>query len=592
MKFFKMSDINNIHLKTKFMKNTLVIFIMLFWGTSSILSQSSTLTDTITEASKIDKLMQYSYENGIFNGAILVSQNGETIYKNALGYADKDNDRKLNKSSVFYLASVSKQFTTMAIMILKEQKKLSYDDKLSKYFPEFPDYANTVTIEHLMTHTSGIADHYRLDIYKKGLTNSDVVEVLAKQKELDFQPGDKFSYSNGGYVLLSLIIGKVSSMPFHEFMETNIFKPLGMNNTLVYDESAPKIENRAVGYNEAGALDDYEIFTTGAGGMYSTLDDLHLWDQALYSEKLIPKATLEQAFTSATLNNGESTNYGYGWGVSEKEGRKVVQHSGGLSGYRTFLKRNIYNNSGYIILTNHGDASNNSTIMRALDEILEGKSYKLPKVSITNKMGELLMSNDVPVAVKKIRALLDSEPDKFEADENGINRLGYTYLGDKDFEKALAVFKLNVDYNRSSFNAYDSFAEAQLASGDTLQSIRNYKNSLELNRNNTNALDVLKRIGVDTDGLFSKVLVPEELLQQYEGEYQLTPNFIITIIKEGDRLFINPTGQSKSEIFASSQNRFFSKIVDLQITFNKNETNDITSLTLHQNGNHEAQKIK
>lgn len=417
-----MSDINNIiHLKTKFMKNTLVVFIMLFLGTSSILSQSSTITDTMTEASKIDKLMQYSYENGIFNGAILVSQNGKTIYKNALGYADKDNDRKLNESSVFYLASVSKQFTTMAIMILKEQKKLSYDDKLSKYFPEFPDYANAVTIKHLMNHTSGIADHFGLGIYKKGLTNSDVVEVLVKQKELDFPPGDKFSYSNGGYVLLSLIVEKVSSMPFHEFMETNIFKPLGMNNTLVYDESAPKIENRAVGYNQAGALDDNEIFTTGDGGMYSTLVDLHLWDQALYSEKLISKATLEEAFTSATLNNGESTNYGYGWGVSEKDGRKVVQHSGSLSGYRTFLKRNIYNNSGYIILTNHGDASNNSAIMRALDEILEGESYKLPKVPITNKMGELLISNDVPAAMKKIRALLDSEPDKFEADENAIN---------------------------------------------------------------------------------------------------------------------------------------------------------------------------
>lgn len=588
-----MSDINNIiHLKTKFMKNTLVVFIMLFLGTSSILSQSSTITDTMTEASKIDKLMQYSYENGIFNGAILVSQNGKTIYKNALGYADKDNDRKLNESSVFYLASVSKQFTTMAIMILKEQKKLSYDDKLSKYFPEFPDYANAVTIKHLMNHTSGIADHFGLGIYKKGLTNSDVVEVLVKQKELDFPPGDKFSYSNGGYVLLSLIVEKVSSMPFHEFMETNIFKPLGMNNTLVYDESAPKIENRAVGYNQAGALDDNEIFTTGDGGMYSTLVDLHLWDQALYSEKLISKATLEEAFTSATLNNGESTNYGYGWGVSEKDGRKVVQHSGRLSGYRTFLKRNIYNNSGYIILTNHGDASNNSAIMRALDEILEGESYKLPKVPITNKMGELLISNDVPAAMKKIRALLDSEPDKFEADENAINGLGYTYLRDKDFEKALAVFKLNVDYNTSSSNAYDSFAEAQLASGDTLQSIKNYKKSLELNRNNTNAFDVLKSIGVDADSLVSKVLVPEELLQQYEGEYQLAPDFILTIIKEGDRLFIHPTGQSKSEVFASSQNRFFSKIVDVQITFNKNETNNITSLTLHQNGNHDAQKIK
>tara|TARA_R110002050_G_scaffold88375_2_gene186626 strand:+ start:10523 stop:11626 length:1104 start_codon:yes stop_codon:yes gene_type:complete len=362
-----------IYFKTKFIKNAPFIFMMLFWATASIHSQSTSIDNTKTEAGKIDSLIQHSYEKGMFNGAILVSRGDKIIYKNALGYADKDNNRKLNIASVFYLASVSKQFTAMAIMILKEQKKLSYDDKLSKYFPEFPDYANTVTLKHLMTHTSGIADHYRLGIYRKGLRDKDVLEALVKQKELDFKPGDEFRYSNGGYVLLSLIVTKVSGMPFHKFMEINIFRPLGMNNTLVYDESAPAIENRAVGYNQAGQLDDYEIFTTGAGGMFSTLDDLHLWDRALYTEQLISHAALEEAFTPATLNNGELTKYGYGWGVSEGDGQKVVQHTGGLAGYRTFIKRNLYNKSCYIILTNHGDTSNTTAIKTALDEILEGK---------------------------------------------------------------------------------------------------------------------------------------------------------------------------------------------------------------------------
>ena len=238
--------------------------------------------------------MQYSYEKGMFNGGILVSQDGKVIYKNALGYADKENDRKLNEASVFYLASVSKQFTTMAIMILKEQKKLSYDDKLSKYFPEFPAYANTVTIKHLMTHTSGIADPYGL-IYEKGgnndkkrITNRDVKELLLEHNQLDFQPGDKYSYSNGGYIFLALIVEKVSGLPFHKFMETNIFKPLGMNNTFVHNESAPKIENRAVAHTQASELndfvrifDDFEFFTRGDGGIFSTLDDLHLWDLSL-----------------------------------------------------------------------------------------------------------------------------------------------------------------------------------------------------------------------------------------------------------------------------------------------------------------------
>lgn len=361
------------HDKSYSMKYTLRIFAILFWVVSSLQSQSNTAVENSAEANRIDSLMQASYKDGIFNGVILVSQNGKPIYKNAFGYADKANNSKLNKTSVFYLASVSKQFTAMAIMMLKERNKLSYDDKLSMYFPDFPDYANTVTIKHLLTHTSGIPDHFGLGIYKKGLTNNDVIEVLAKRKKLDFKPGKKYSYSNGGYVLLSEIVQKTSGTPFHEFMETNIFKPLNMNATLVYNQSTQAIPNRAVGYNKAGELDDYKIFTTGAGGIFSTLDDLHLWDQALYTEKLIPKSTLEEAFTRTTLNNGKLTNYGFGWVISEKEGRKSVYHAGGLSGYRTFMIRNLYNKSGYILLTNHGEASNIQEIVTALNKILDGK---------------------------------------------------------------------------------------------------------------------------------------------------------------------------------------------------------------------------
>jgi len=574
------------------MKKATLILMMLLFVSHSIFSQSNTDDITKKEAEKIDELINYSHENGMFNGAILVSQNGKIIYENALGYADKNSGRKLNNESVFYLASVSKQFTTMAIMILKEQNKLSYDDKLSKYFPEFLDYADDITIKQLMNHTSGIQDHYSLGLYKPGLTNNDVFEVLVQQEELDFLPGEKFSYSNGGYVLLSLIVEKASGMPFNKFMEANIFKPLGMKSTLVYDESNPKIKNRAIGYNQSGELDDYEIYTTGAGGIYSNIEDLHLWDQALYTEKLVSKATLEEAFTPAVLNNGEETNYGYGWTIIEKDDHKEVQHSGGLSGYRTFIKRNLNDNSGFIILTNYDDALNLSAIAIALDDILEGENYQLPKISISNKIGEMLATNDIPDAMMNINSLLKTESDKFEIDEYGINDLGYTYLENEDIKKALAVFKFNVENNTSSANAYDSYAEAQLADGDTIQSIKNYKKSVELNRNNTNAIEILNRLGVDTDSLYSEIEVPIELLRQYDGRYELSPDFILTVIQEDDRLFLHPTGQSKSEIFPVSQNKFYSKIVDAQITFNRNDSGMITSLTLHQNGDHEAKEIK
>jgi len=343
-----------------------------------IACQAQVADEKTDAAASIDLLMKHCYEHGMFNGSILVSKNNEVIYRNAFGYANRETKEELKPESAFYLASVSKQFTTMAAMILKERNKLTYEDKLSDYFPEFPSYGENVTVWHLMTHTSGVPDHYQLNAYKPGLSNSDVLELLIKQDSLDFAPGDLFSYSNGGYVLLALIVEKASGLPFRTFMKNNIFDPLEMKNTLVFDESKPVINNRAVGYDSAGNLDDYEIFTTGAGGMYSNVDDLYLWDQGLYLEKLVAETTLNEAFAPTPLNNGQISNYGFGWTINEEA--ETVQHSGSLSGYRTFIKRFLDTNNTYILLTNNGEAVALNGISIAIDSILSGSSYELPKV--------------------------------------------------------------------------------------------------------------------------------------------------------------------------------------------------------------------
>lgn len=561
---------------------------MVFFILPSINSQSDSNKDIY---SKIDKLMQHSYDYGMFNGTILITKNGHKIYSNALGYADKNSNRMLNETTSVYLASVSKQFTTMAIMLLKEDKKIAYDDKLSKFFPEFPEYANTITIRHLMNHTSGIPDHYRLGAYKPGLNNKDVFDLLIKQ-DLDFQPGERFSYSNGGYVLLAMIVAKASGQPFHEFMKSSVFEPLGMKNTLVYDESKPEIKDRAVGYNAYGDLDDYNIFTTGAGGMFSTIDDLHLWDQALYTEKLISKETLEEAFTPAKLNDGEFTTYGFGWSVSEKNGQKTVQHSGGLAGYRTYLKRNLYNNSGYIILTNHGNQTNMRPILKGLDNILEGKSFQLPKIPVSAKLMTLLKENDASVAILKVNELLDNDANNYLVDEDAINALGYDYLGSGDLKSAMAIFQFNVEKNPSSSNPYDSLGEAQLVNGDTIQAIKNYKRSYELNRSNTNAISILKSVGVDTSELTETIKVSSTVLESYVGEYELRPNFVLSVSLNEGRMYVQATGQGKIEVFPMSDKKFYSKVVNAQVTFNTNEEGEVSSLTLHQNGDRNAPKIK
>ena len=323
------------------------------------------------QAIDIDKLMINYHAENLFNGSILVAEKGKVIYQNALGSADFDSGRELDLDTSFYIASVSKPFTAMAVMMLKEDGLLSYDDKLSKYFSVFPKYADRVTIAQLLRHTSGIPDYFTLEPYDD-IKNSDVLAILASQEKLDFEPGDKFSYSNSGYALLSLIIEQVSGQKFHKFLTKRIFEPLKMTRTLVFDESKPQIDNRAVGYNRTEIKNDYRILTTGDGGIYSTVGDLHKWDRALYTEQLISKTTMDEAFFEKPLNDGtkagfwDGSGYGFGWMIN----KNIVKHSGGLFGYRAYIERQMEREYTIIILTNKGDALDLNDITSKVSKIL------------------------------------------------------------------------------------------------------------------------------------------------------------------------------------------------------------------------------
>lgn len=567
----------------------LVILLLLFVG-YGFAQKPLTVSEKKTQTN-VDKLFKHSYEKGLFNGTVLVTQNGKVVYKNAFGFSNKAYNKMLNTESSFYLASVSKQFTAMMIMILEEKGRLNYDDTLAEYFPQFPEYAKNITLKHLLTHTSGIPNHYRLGIYKPGLTNADVLEALLKE-ELDFPPGERYSYSNGGYVLLALIAERATAVPLHQLMNNWIFKPLGMTRTLVYHEKTPRFKNRAIGYNANGGLDDYQIFTTGAGGMFSTVEDLHKWDQALYTEALVSKATLQKAFTPTTLNNGEVSNYGYGWGIRDNNGQKSVMHSGSLAGYRTMLHRNLYDNSSYILLTNIGGGTDLGSIRTALTNILEGKSFELPKTPIAFVLRKSINETMSTEALsKKIKTLVKEKSEVYVADENRINSLGYSYLNANDIVNAMKVFSINVALFPKASNVYDSLGEAQLMQGDSINAIKNYKKSYKLSRSNTNAIEILKSIGVDTSKLTDAVKISEDVLKSYVGKYQLTPNLVLDISLKDGQLYIHPTGQQISPIFPSSKTRFYSKVVDAQATFNKDDNGKVISLTLHQNGDHLAPKI-
>lgn len=338
----------------------------------------------------IDSVVSMVVDTAGFNGNVLVSKGGTIIYQRSIGYANFDTKTHLNDSSVFELASVSKQFTAMCIMMLQERGKLNFEDDVRKYIPELPYQG--MTIRHLLTHTSGIPDY--MGLFSEGWNpkviafNKDVIELLVKRKPaILFRPGEKWEYSNTAFVLLASIIERVSGMTFSEFLKQNIFVPLEMKHSRTYNTRRSKgevIPNYAYGfvYHDSlkrfvlpDSLKELSVVITldgiqGDGIVNSTTGDLFKWDQALYTEKLVTRKTLDQAFTPSRLNNDSIANYGFGWGIGgDSVTGRIVSHGGGWPGYNTFIVRYIDKNTCIIVLSNNGGLGLR-TLRKKLPELL------------------------------------------------------------------------------------------------------------------------------------------------------------------------------------------------------------------------------
>jgi len=448
---------------------------------------------TQTKSSTIDSLMRALANRGQFSGSVLVAEHGNVIYENAFGFADLKNKISFTTTTPCYLASLSKQFTAMAVMILQEQGKLSYADPLSKYFQAFPSYSQRVTIRNLLNHTSGISDYVGLGLERPGLTNSDVLKALVALDSLEFAPGQKFQYSNSNYVLLAMIIEKVSGEPYHAFLKTHIFEPLGMNGTFVRDSLHPPVPGSARAYNRFGDDEDYDLLTYGEGATYSSVHDMFKWDQALYTEKLVKQSTLSDAFKGATLNDGTISGYGFGWALARYDTETIMAHAGRYGGFNTYIKRFPEERSAIIFLTNH-DFKNMSPIGNALINILHDKPYTLPRLSVADMMFRTYKASDFATALQQYRVLKANNDTSYDFSESELNELGYEFLSMKSYPEAIEILKLNAEEFPASSNVYDGLGEAYMDNGDRELAIRNYKKSLELDPTNTNAVMRLKRL--------------------------------------------------------------------------------------------------
>ncbi|MBC6434527.1 beta-lactamase family protein [Nostoc sp. HG1] len=328
---------------------------------------------------KAEEYMNAAVRVNRFSGSILVARDGKPLISKGYGMANLELDVPNNPQTVFRLGSLTKQFTAMAIMILQERGKLHTNDLICNYLSDCPAAWQSITIRSLLTHTSGIPNYTSLPNSLQTMqlpsTHANLVDRF-KNMPLEFTPGEKFKYTNSGYYLLGMIIEQVSGKSYADFLQENIFAPLGMTHT-GYDSHNRLIKNRAGGYE----LQDNSIINASyidmsipfaAGALYSTTEDLLLWDQALYTEKLVSRKILAEIFTP--FKDG----YGYGWGITKRFDRQMIGHDGGINGFSSSIIRFPSDHVTAIVLSNNQNAPSGE-IASSLAAIVFGAPYKMPQ---------------------------------------------------------------------------------------------------------------------------------------------------------------------------------------------------------------------
>ena len=542
------------------------------------------------KARKIDALISRYSQYGQFNGSALVADNGKVIYKKGFGLASMEWNIPNEPDTKFRLGSITKQFTATLILQLVEQGKIKLDGKLSDYLPDYrKDTGSRVTVHNLLSHTSGIPSYTSLPGFFENVSrNPFKVDEFIKRyasNDLEFEPGTKFVYSNSGYFLLGAIIEKITGKPYEQVLKENIFDPLAMKNS-GYDHWGAIISKRSIGYTktprgyETAPYLDMSI-PYAAGSLYSTVEDLYLWDQALYGDKILTAKSKELMFKP------NLDNYGYGFVMRKislgpnKLEVPVIQHNGGINGFSTTIVRLVNDKRLIVLLDNTERGQYLDKIASNIASILYDQPYEAPKQSIADTLLKTILGKDFASAITQYRQLkAGSAASQYDFGETELNTLGYQLLQMQKVTDAIEIFKLNVAAYPQAFNAYDSLGEGYMVHGDKELAIANYKKSLELNPQNVNATAKLAELATER----KEIKLDPKLYDTYAGDYELAPGFIITVTSEAGRLMAQATGQPKFELFPSSETEFFLKVVAAQVTFVKDEQGQVTQLILNQNG--------
>lgn len=565
----------------KVKKFSVLFFIYLLILSSTIVAQD--------KSSQIDELLQKYLDYNRFNGSVLVADKGEIILEKGYGKANREFNIPNTADTKFRIGSISKQFTAAVILQLVEEGKINLDGKITDYLPNYrKNTGEKVSIHQLLNHTSGIPSYTNLpNVWADSLRLHYEKQYFIEHfhsGDFEFEPGEKFVYNNSGYYLLAAIAEEVTGESFGDLLQTRLLDKAGMLNSGSEDDELV-INNAASGYIKLGPKfrkDPYMFMPNvmGAGHMYSTVGDLYKWDRALYTNKILSDQMKEKMFTP------ELSNYGYGWLIQNMPGRDsddsttIYTHTGGINGFNTLEIRFPAEDRFIAIFTNTPGASLFEIAM-TIDKILNDKEYTFPQKPIGDHLYTVIMDDGIEPAIETYKLLKKEEIELFDFSETELNTLGYSLLNENLYDYAVQIFKLNIEEYPASSNVYDSMGEAYMLKGENDKAIEFYSKSLEINPANENGKRMLKKLGVEWTE--DQVIVDPAVLQSYAGEYKLVEGFIFTVREEGGHLLVKATNQAEFEVFPLSETKFFYKVVDAQIEFNKNDEGVVESLTLFQN---------
>jgi CubicO group peptidase (beta-lactamase class C family) len=529
--------------------------------------------DTILTA-EFDRLLSSRFKPDGPGAAALVAQNGQIIYKKAFGLADLELKVAMQPDMIFRIGSITKQFTAVAILQLAEKGLLSLNDDITRYLPDFPVHGHKITIEHLLTHTSGIKSYTSLRTWdpmtrRRDLTPTELINLF-RDEPMDFPPGTRFLYNNSGYILLGYIIEKVSGVSYSRYISDNIFKPAGMTSS-GYDNASAIIPMRARGYQQ-GLVSvvnaDFLSMTQpyAAGSLLSTVNDLYKWNRALHSYTLIRKETLESAFTSYKLSNGKETGYGYGWQLGNIQGSQSIEHGGGING---FLTHAIYLPDSDIFVTVFSNCTCNDPEM------------------VTSRIAAAAIGKPFPEVELKTDISQTDEYTGVYSNEEGTDRM-ITASEGKIYSQVKGSGKYRmIRYATDRFILENSLTLLHFSRGTAgrLESVESLTRG--------GAPVTWKKTGDKQPSARKMITVATHILEDYTGEYELAAGFSLSITVVGNRIFAQGTGQGSNEIYPESETMFFLETVDAQIEFIRLETGEVNKLILYQGGQKmEAKRIK